>query len=152
MKPGRKPADESRAGAIRTRLVWWRQIPEEQRPSLRELAEELGTTHQMLSFYLKGLEEWQRQEPLRKMKEISSRAGAENRLMSPAEQGQMAIYGRLALGAMVDSALDGMLEQIEADLRTGKLNRHQVQIVNRMVRRGIPRAEAIRKRLLAGRT
>jgi hypothetical protein len=70
MKGGLKRTDESRATAIRTRLVAWRQEPETQRPSLRALAEELGTNHQLLSFYLKGLNKWQREEYHRKAKEI----------------------------------------------------------------------------------
>ena len=55
---GRKPKTESRAAEFRQRLVTWKQTPEPLRPSLRALARELGTTHQLLSHYLDGLEEW----------------------------------------------------------------------------------------------
>ncbi len=51
-KRGRKPADESRARILRARLVVWKQTPESQRVSLRTLAAELGTSHQLLAFYL----------------------------------------------------------------------------------------------------
>jgi hypothetical protein len=51
-RKGRKPANESRTEAICTRLVSWSQASEGQRPSLRVLAKELGTSHQLLSFYL----------------------------------------------------------------------------------------------------
>ena len=73
MKPGRKPADRSRAAEICARLATWRQQPAEQRPSLRALAAELGTSHQMLSFHLKGLNDWQRREYFRKSQEIRAK-------------------------------------------------------------------------------
>jgi hypothetical protein len=76
---GRRRANESNAAAIRTRLVAWRQTPESQRPSLRALAVELGTSHQLLSFYLQGLDKWQKAEYEWRVKEIRDRATAENR-------------------------------------------------------------------------
>ena len=54
---GGKPAGETRATAIRARLFAWKQTPESQRVSLRKLAVELGTSHQLLAFYLRGLDE-----------------------------------------------------------------------------------------------
>lgn len=57
-KRGRKPACESRAAEIRVRLMEWKQTPESFRSSLRTLAAEMGTSHQLLSFYLQRLEEW----------------------------------------------------------------------------------------------
>lgn len=58
-KRGRKPVGESRAPEIRARLMEWKQTPESLRSSLRALAAEIGTSHQLLSFYLQRLEEWQ---------------------------------------------------------------------------------------------
>jgi hypothetical protein len=55
---GRNRKDESRAAEFRQRLLAWKQTPESSRPSLRALARELGTTHQLLSHYLPGVEEW----------------------------------------------------------------------------------------------
>ena len=52
---GRKPKTESRADEFRQRLVIWKHTPEFSRPSLRELARQLGTSHQMLNHLLKGL-------------------------------------------------------------------------------------------------
>lgn len=49
---GRKPAHESRATEFRRKLIEWKQTPESSRPSLRALARELGTSHQLLTFYL----------------------------------------------------------------------------------------------------
>ena len=59
---GRKPNDESKAAEIRAKLAAWKQMPESSRPSLRELARELGTSHQLLSHYLQGWEKWQAKE------------------------------------------------------------------------------------------
>ncbi len=87
-KRGRKRVKESRAAEIRARLVQWRQIPEPQRISLRALAAEIGTSHQMLSFYLRGLDRWQASEYQRQAKAICDRADAENRSMSGSEMEQ----------------------------------------------------------------
>jgi hypothetical protein len=75
---GRKPKTESRADEFRQRLVIWKQTPEFSRPSLRELARQLGTSHQMLNHLLKGLDKWQAQEDWRRVKEIRGRARDEN--------------------------------------------------------------------------
>jgi hypothetical protein len=58
VRRGRKPASESRAAEVRTRLAAWRQIPEAHRVSLRALAVQIGTSHQLLSFYLQRLDRW----------------------------------------------------------------------------------------------
>jgi len=75
---GRKPKTESRADEFRQRLVIWKHTPEFSRPSLRELARQLGTSHQMLNHLLKGLDKWQAQEDWRRVKEIRGRARDEN--------------------------------------------------------------------------
>jgi hypothetical protein len=59
---GRKLKRESRGPEIRARLTEWKQTPESARPSLRALACKLGTSHQLLSHYLAGLEEWMARE------------------------------------------------------------------------------------------
>jgi hypothetical protein len=43
---------------FRQALLRRKQTTESSRPSLRALARELGTAHQLLSFYLKELPEW----------------------------------------------------------------------------------------------
>lgn len=53
---GRKRNQESRATEFRRGLIEWKQTPEPSRPSLRALARDLGTSHQLLAFYLKDLE------------------------------------------------------------------------------------------------
>ena len=73
---GRKPAGESRAAEIRARLAEWKQTPEAQRISLRALAVELGTSHQLLSFYLRRCDKWQ----------IKDRAQSEKRSLTVEEE------------------------------------------------------------------
>jgi hypothetical protein len=65
---GRKIKQESRAAELRWKLVAWKQTPESSRPSLRALACELGTSHQLLSHYLDGLEQWEYNERYRNAK------------------------------------------------------------------------------------
>jgi hypothetical protein len=50
--------DESRSTEFRQRLIEWQCLPKSARPSLRALARGLNTTHQLLSFYLMGLDRW----------------------------------------------------------------------------------------------
>jgi excisionase family DNA binding protein len=45
---GRKPKPDSRGTEIRARLAQWKRMLESSRPSLRALARELGTSHQLL--------------------------------------------------------------------------------------------------------
>ena len=52
---GRKLASQSRATEFRLRLRKWKKTPEARRVSLRALAAKLGTSHQLLSFYLRRL-------------------------------------------------------------------------------------------------
>jgi len=84
---GRKTKNESRSAEFRQRLLIWRQTPESLRPSLRALARELGTSHQLLQHYLDGVGVWAaqqgrlrvEQEYERKCQDISRRANAEGR-------------------------------------------------------------------------
>jgi hypothetical protein len=80
------------------------------RPSLRALAREIGTSHQLLNHYLKGLEEWQYEERFRQaikaLKGIRARAQAENRFLTPWENQQFLALAREALLAMVPRAAE----------------------------------------------
>jgi transcriptional regulator with XRE-family HTH domain len=77
---GRKPAQESRGTEFRQTLVAWKQTPAAFRPSLRALARELGTTRQLLSHYLFGLEEWRREKDLERLR---AQAKAKNVTLAP---------------------------------------------------------------------
>jgi hypothetical protein len=84
MRRGRKPKQESRSIEFRRRLTVWKQTPELGRPSLRTLATELNTSHQLLAHYLHDLDVWQAREKCREAKDsikrIRARAETEKRL------------------------------------------------------------------------
>src|SRR5208282_4940615 len=102
-KRGRKPARESRASEIRSKLLAWRQTPELQRVSLRALAIEIGTSHQLLSFHLRRLDKWHMKEYQKREQEIRDRAFAECRSLTQDEQTRCAAYSRASLASMIDS-------------------------------------------------
>lgn len=142
-KRGRKAIGESQASAIRTRLVSWRQTPETSRISLRALASELGTSHQLLAFYLRGLDKWQKAECQRRAKAIRDHARAENRYMTPWERSQVISLERSALVCMMDEILAPTLKQLEADAKAGALPKQALKMVVFLARRGVPIAKKI---------
>ncbi len=125
---GRKPKQESRATEFRQRLSAWRQMPVSSRPSLRALACELGTSHQLLTHYLDGLDKWQAKEESRR---IRARAKAEDREMTLQE----------ALRAIAFPAILDNLELIKRDAKRGPLNWHQVQMLKIFAHKGVPGAK-----------
>jgi hypothetical protein len=147
-KRGRKSLSESQAEGIRARLVAWKQTPEAQRVSLRALAVELGTSHQLLSFYLKGLNDWQKKDYRRRAKAIRDRTEAENRYMTPWEESQVKALERAAFHCMIDSVLQPTLKRLEADagqwFQAGtKLSRLQLRAVKALDQMGVPIARKI---------
>ena len=74
----------------------WKQTPEAYRSSLRGLAAEMGTSHQLLSFYLRRWDKWQEKEYRRKANDIRARAESENRPLTQWEQSQADAYQREA--------------------------------------------------------
>jgi len=143
MKRGRRTASESRAAEIRARLLAWKQTPEPQRISLRALAAEIGTSHQLLSFYLKRLGKWQGEEYRRKANDLRARAKAENRYMTPGEEAQMIAYERAGFRSMIDSVLADTLRRLQVDAKAGRLSKGQIKMVNLFARRGYPIAQKI---------
>jgi len=75
---GRKPAGQSRAAEFRERLAAWRRMPEFSRSPLRTVAQELGTSHQLLSHYLKTWDKRREKEYVRLAAEIRARAASED--------------------------------------------------------------------------
>jgi len=126
-KPGRKPANESRAHEIRTRLLAWKKTPNPQRVSLRTLATEIGTSHQLLSFHLRRLEKWQIKEYYRnKAQEIP-----DNRPLTK------------ALCSLMGPAICRMLAGLERQITCGALSATQVKIAKLLARQGIGKAQEI---------
>jgi hypothetical protein len=114
---GRKPAHESRAAEFRRKLIAWKQTPDSSRPSLRALARELGTSHQLLTCYLKRLDQWQAHEYWRQAREIRARVKTENRLLTPWEEQQARACDRAGLriktGLMLRETIDHMRKDSE---------------------------------------
>jgi len=79
VKVGRKHLNQSRANEIRARLAVWKRTPESARPSLRVLARQIGTSHQLLCHYLRGWDKWQAKQYRHRAKEIRARVEAETR-------------------------------------------------------------------------
>jgi hypothetical protein len=142
-KSGRKPAVQSRAAEICTKLLAWRQTRESQRISLRALAAEIGTSHQLLSFYLKRLDKWRAKQYERKAEEIRVRAEAENRPMTQGEEVQMDAYERASFHSMLDSLLAAALRQIQVEAKAGRLSKGQIKRVSLLAQRGYPMAQKI---------
>lgn len=111
---GRKRKEESRAAELRQRLAVWQQTPEFMRPSLRALARELGTTHQLLTHYCDGLESWKARE---EAKRIRARAEAEGCEMTLRE----------CVDAIVTPGILADIESLRRAARRGPLNSWQIK-------------------------
>jgi len=143
-KRGRKPASQSRAEEIRERLLSWRQTPEPQRVSLRALARELGTSHQLLGHYLTRWEKWQAKECGRQATEIRVRAETETRPWIVAEMLRQAqAFERAAFQSMLGSALYDALRQLKRKARGGQLSRGEVKLLRLFASRGHREAQEI---------
>jgi len=144
---GRKPKQDSRVEEIRAKLAAWKQMPESSRPSLRALARDLGTSHQLLSHYLERWGKWQAEEYRRQAKEIRARAEAENRAMTELEAGQAWAWERVAFRATVDSALSKMLRRLKQRAKLGQLPHGHSKLLRVLARYGDPEARKILERL-----
>jgi len=118
---GRKPAYESRAAEFRQALIIWKQTPESMRPSLRALACELGTSHQLLSHYLDGLDKCQAQERAKRLR----------------------AEGKPFAAGLVEVFAD-QVEELRKAAKRGPLNRHQIKILKMLACRG-PWAEGAKE-------
>jgi hypothetical protein len=145
-KRGRKPASESRAVEIRSKLLAWKQTPELQRISLRALAVKLGTSHRLLSVYLAGLNDWQKKDYRRRAETIRNLAKAENRYMTSREESQAATLERAAFHCMIESVLTSTLKHYEAEFqekKRGRFTRHELKLVKMLAQRGVPMARKL---------
>jgi hypothetical protein len=139
---GRKPAAESRGSEIRARLAEWMRKPKFSRPSLRVLARGLGTSHQLLSFYLKNLHRWQSKEYWRQAKEIRARANTEGRTLTQQEEQQVYAYNRAAIRATLGPMLLETIERIKQDSERRPLYRQEISIL-KILARQFPEAQEL---------
>lgn len=150
-KRGRRPAEESKAKVIRHRLIAWRETPEHQRGSLRALATELGTSHQLLSFYLKDLDRWQQKEYKREAKSIRDRAAKEKRHKTPWEHSQVENLEMSAFYCMVDKLLADQFAKIEREIIQGKpATPISLRVLKTLAAYGHLEAQATLRRIMAG--
>jgi (2Fe-2S) ferredoxin len=141
-RKGRRPSAESDGDRIRARLKFWRDEAPEPRPSLRQLAKELGISHQLLCFYLRGLNEWQSKVHQRANEAIFARARAENRGLTPSEESQVIANARGMVRCMIDPVLGVILEGVKKRRRISKDFR---KIIEAHADRGRPIARKILK-------
>lgn len=147
MSRGRKPNRESRSAEFRRRLIMWKQIPGSHQPSLRTLARELGTSHQLLSHLLVGLEKWREKERYREAKnrceEIRSRAEAEKRDLTQSEREQFRASDRASARALLGSILLNKIERIRREAKRGGLNSHQIEMLKVFAQNGFSEAQEL---------
>jgi hypothetical protein len=130
---GRKPVQESRSTEFRQTLIAWRQIPAAARLSLRALARQLGTSHQLLKHYLDELEKWQFKERYRKATEesdqILARAIVEDRPMTQWEQQRRHDCTMAAVRATAITAMLGTLECLKREAKRCPLHPTQIKML-----------------------
>jgi hypothetical protein len=152
MRRGRKLKQESRSVEFRHRLIVWKQTSESSRPSLRTLALELNTSHQLLAHYLDDLEVWQAKENYREakdsIKEIRIRAETEKRPVTPWEEQQIRANDRASLHFLIDSVVIGALRkwerELEQDVKAGRPPAAQAgRLLRTFATRGNQQARAI---------
>jgi hypothetical protein len=144
---GRKPAQESRATEFRRKLMEWKRTPESSRPSLRALACELGTSHQLLTFYLKGLGEWRAKEYWRQAREIRARARDEDRGLTAWEEQQARAYDRAGVGTMAHFILLESIERMKKESEQRLLCRQEIKAL-KMFARDFPEAQELLQKCL----
>jgi hypothetical protein len=146
---GRKPREKSRADEFRQSLMVWRETPVPRRPSLRELARELGTSHQLLKHYLDGLEEWECKSRYQRAKETVEREAAEIRARVKAEGRRMTM--REAIATIVIPGEIDQVEKLRQEAKRGPLHRLQVAMLKILAKQGLPGArETLQKCLEMG--
>ena len=142
---GRKPKLESRGPEIRARLAAWNETPEYSRPSLRKLARELGTSHQLLGAYLQRWEKWQASQYERRVVEIREHAALENRPLTAGEASQADAYAREAFELRITLSVEAQLKKMFARLKEGGalLSKQELRFVNLAAQKGFPIARKV---------
>lgn len=137
---------ESRGAEIRMKLLAWKQTPEPHKISLRALARELGTSHQLLASYLKGLKDWQAKDYQRRAKAIRERARAEHGGTTAAEEQQAMALDRAGWRLMLESVLDSAYKRYEKefrDMQPGALTGAKLRFIKTLARQGVPFAQEL---------
>jgi hypothetical protein len=131
---GRKPKDQSRATELRQALVTWRQISEAARPSLRFLAAQLHTSHQLLNHFLGTLDDWALEERIR----IAE--ARVDRMYASAEAEGRHLTGREVAAVTVEPHLLKMIAEVKREFESGPLPPHRIKML-RMFAKNFPEAQ-----------
>jgi hypothetical protein len=142
---GRKPKAESQASQIRASIAEWKRKPKFARRSLRMLAREFGTSHQLLGHYIKQWDKWQGKECWRQAKEIRARANAEGRPLTQQEEQQVYAYSRAAIRATVGPMLLETIERMKQDSERRPLSRHEIKALKILARQFPDAQEVLQK-------
>jgi hypothetical protein len=141
---GRKRKDESRSVEFRQKLIRWKQSPESMRPSLRALAAELGTSHQLLQHYLDGLETWQWKQRQRATTEEAQRiracAESEGRPLTEWEKQRVRQLDWSAARALIVTSILQQIERLRLKAQSGPLHRTEIKILRICGKQGFPEA------------
>jgi hypothetical protein len=142
---GRKPANESRARELRQELIAWKQTPERSRSSLRTLARELGTSHQLLAFFLKGLDEWQGLRYLRQASQIRIAASDEDRPLSEWEAQRADAFTRTGIRIVTGAILRNSIKRMRKESEHRVLCWQEIKSL-KMLAPGFPEAQELLQR------
>jgi hypothetical protein len=118
VKAGRKPRHQSRGQELHQQLSAWKSRLG-LRPSLRRLAHELGTSHQLLGHYLKTWTKWEKRNYERRAAEICGRAQTEDRYLTPSEELEATECDRAAFRAMVTFSVESIVNDLLKKIKTG---------------------------------
>jgi len=100
----------------------------------------------LLGAYLKGLKKWQEKDYRRGAESIREQARAENRSMTPVEEGQAAALDRAGLRLMIESVLDSAFRTYEREFREmepGTLRGEKLRFLKALARRGVAFAQKL---------
>jgi hypothetical protein len=147
---GRKPAIESRATEFRKKLMLWVQSPEWSRLSLRALACQLGTSHQLLTFYLKGLDVWRGQQYLREASQIRSVASAEGRQLTEWEEQRAYACTRAGVRAISGAMLRDSIKRMKKESELRALCPQEIKSLTILARQFPEAQELLQKGSLSG--
>jgi hypothetical protein len=118
---------ESRALELRQRLILWKQMPESSRPTLRGLGREIDVKHQLLGYYLDGLDEWEYGERCRRAREMAQKKPTEIRARAKAENREMTMGE--CCQAIITPEMPDQIEEIRQEAKRGRLNWAHVKML-----------------------
>jgi hypothetical protein len=149
---GRKPGTDSRADEFRRVLLEWRQQPEETRPSLRDLARTLGTSHQMLSHLRGNLDSWLSAQHFAAASAIREKARVENRYLTDREAMEARGHDQTGTRLLVGNKFEELLRKIRAKAnRQEPLNYVDAYTVKMCARQQFTLAIQLQADITAGR-